>query len=153
MTKSSLKISISRRLFCIRCNFPTSIFVRLGYAGWYYWLRVTKGSFLLTGGVVSLLRSCFPVGEFYLREVLCHNSGRVASFFRRFSKFFSKMVWEEYVLRSRSALLFYWSLPSHPEGGGVLLGLLGGGVPPGYSNPDPISEQRNAKNYPQPFSD
>ena len=25
-------------------------------------------------------------------------------------------------------------------GGGVLLGILGGGVPPGFSNPDPISD-------------
>ena len=49
-----LKISISRWLFCIRCNFPISIFVRLGYAGWYYRLCVTNGSFFFTGGVVSL---------------------------------------------------------------------------------------------------
>ena len=28
------------------------------------------------------------------------------------------------------------------EGGGVLLGILGGGVPPGSSNPDPISDQK-----------
>ena len=34
------------------------------------------------GIVVSLLRSCFPVGEFYLREVLSHNSGRAASFYQ-----------------------------------------------------------------------
>ena len=27
-------------------------------------------------------------------------------------------------------------------GGGVLLGILGGGVPPGSQNPDPISEQK-----------
>ena len=27
-----------------------------------------------------------------------------------------------------------------PGGGGVLLGILGGGVPPGSSNPDPISD-------------
>ena len=27
-------------------------------------------------------------------------------------------------------------------GGGVLLGILGGGVPPGSSNPDPISDQK-----------
>ena len=26
------------------------------------------------------------------------------------------------------------------RGGGVLLGILGGGVPPGSSNPDPISD-------------
>ena len=29
-----------------------------------------------------------------------------------------------------------------PGGGGVLLGILGGGVPPGSSNPDPISDQK-----------
>ena len=49
-------------------------------------LCVTKGSFFVfvffTGGVVSLLRSCFPVGEFYLREVLSHNSGRAFSFYQ-----------------------------------------------------------------------
>ena len=27
-------------------------------------------------------------------------------------------------------------------GGGVLLGILGGGLPPGSSNPDPISDQK-----------
>jgi len=27
-------------------------------------------------------------------------------------------------------------------GGGVLLGILGGGVPPGSPNPDPISDQK-----------
>ena len=34
---------------------------------------------------------------------------------------------------------------------GVLLGILGGGVPPGSSNPDPISDQKC--NFPHPFSD
>ena len=29
-----------------------------------------------------------------------------------------------------------------PEGGGVLLGILGGGVPPGSPNLDPISDQK-----------
>ena len=29
-----------------------------------------------------------------------------------------------------------------PEGGGVLLGILVRGVPPGSSNPDPISDQK-----------
>ena len=28
------------------------------------------------------------------------------------------------------------------RGGGVLLGILSGGVPPGSSNPDPISDQK-----------
>ena len=31
---------------------------------------------------------------------------------------------------------------SNLGGGGVLLGILGGGVPPGSSNPDPISDQK-----------
>ena len=40
------------------------------------------------GGFVSLLRGCFPVGEFYLREVLSHNSSKVASFYQAiFEKF------------------------------------------------------------------
>ena len=34
---------------------------------------------------------------------------------------------------------------------GVLLGILGGGVLPGSSNPDPISDQK--KNFPHLFSD
>ena len=29
-----------------------------------------------------------------------------------------------------------------PGGGGVLLGILSGGVPPGSSNPDPISDSQ-----------
>ena len=29
-----------------------------------------------------------------------------------------------------------------PGGGGVLLGILGGGVPPGSPKPDPISDQK-----------
>ena len=36
-------------------------------------------------------------------------------------------------------------------GGGVLLGILGGGMPAGSPNPDPISYQRC--NFPHPFSD
>ena len=38
-----------------------------------------------------------------------------------------------------------------PGGGGILLGILGGGVPPGSPNPDPISEQNC--NFPHPFLD
>ena len=34
---------------------------------------------------------------------------------------------------------------------GILLGILGGGVPPGSPNPDPISDQKTS--FPQPFSD
>ena len=37
------------------------------------------------------------------------------------------------------------------RGEGVLLGILGGGVPPGSPNPDPISDQKC--NFPHPFSD
>ena len=36
-------------------------------------------------------------------------------------------------------------------GGGVLLGILGGGMPADSPNPDPISDQRC--NFPHPFSD
>ena len=33
--------------------------------------------------------------------------------------------------------------PRYPRGGGgVLLGIIAGGVPPGSSNPDPISDQK-----------
>ena len=37
------------------------------------------------------------------------------------------------------------------EGSCVLLGILGGGMPPGSPNPDPISDQKC--NFPYPFSD
>ena len=36
----------------------------------------------MCGLIVSLLKRCFPVGEFYLREVFSHNNGRVASFYQ-----------------------------------------------------------------------
>ena len=52
-------------------------------------MYITEGSFF-TGGFVSLLRSSgFPVGEFYLREVLSHrNSDRAEPLsIRRFSKY------------------------------------------------------------------
>ena len=39
-----------------------------------------------------------------------------------------------------------------PGGGGVLLGILGGRVPPGSLNPHPISDQKKC-NLPHPFSD
>ena len=38
-----------------------------------------------------------------------------------------------------------------PGGGGVLLGILGGGVPPVSLNPDPI--QTKKCNFPHPFVD
>ena len=41
--------------------------------------------------------------------------------------------------RDRGSRLF--PLPIVPRA--VLLGILGGGVPPGSSNPDPISDQKN----------
>ena len=37
------------------------------------------------------------------------------------------------------------------KSGGVLLGILGGGEPPGSPNPDPISDKKNA--IPDPLSD
>jgi len=40
--------------------------------------------------------------------------------------------------------------PRRP-GGGVLLGIFGGGVPPASPNPDPISDQKY--HFPHPFSD
>ena len=40
---------------------------------------------------------------------------------------------------------------SNPQRGGLLLEILGGGVPPGFSNPDPISDLKS--NFPQPFLD
>ena len=43
MRGGSLKISLSRCWFCIRCHFSISILLRLAKAGWYC---VTKGSFL-----------------------------------------------------------------------------------------------------------
>jgi len=42
-------------------------------------------------------------------------------------------------------------LHRHTPGGGVLLGIFGGGVPPASPNPDPISDQKMP--FPTPFSD
>ena len=39
-----------------------------------------KGSFFFLAALFLCLRSCSLVGEFYLRGVLSHNSGGVASF-------------------------------------------------------------------------
>ena len=36
----------------------------------------------------------------------------------------------------------FWGMGQGGGGGGVLLGILGGGVPPGSLNPDPISDQK-----------
>ena len=36
---------------------------------------------------ISLLTGRFPVGEFYLREVLSHSSARSPLYYRQFSKF------------------------------------------------------------------
>ena len=45
------------------------------------------------------------------------------------------------------------SLQMPRRGGGVLLGILGGGVQPGSSNPDPLRPLQTKKcNLPQPFS-
>ena len=41
--------------------------------------------------------------------------------------------------------------PGGGGGGGVHLGIIGGGVPPGSQNPDPISNQKC--HFPDPFSD
>ena len=40
---------------------------------------------------------------------------------------------------------------SRGGGGRVLLGIFGGGVPPGSPNPDPVSDQKS--NFPHLFSD
>ena len=46
-----------------------------------------------------------------------------------------------YVCPLELHFLHFASLLPFPPGGGVLLGILGGGVPPGSPNPDPISDQ------------
>ena len=52
------------------------------------------------------------------------------------------------MLRGFIELDFYFvTVTAFPVGGGgVLLGIVGGGVPPGFPNPDPISDQN------RPFS-
>ena len=47
-----------------------------------------KGSFFLRADLFLCLGSCFLVGEFYLREVLSHNSGGVASFYQAIFEIF-----------------------------------------------------------------
>ena len=81
MRGASFRISLSRCWYFIRCHFPISILFRLGKAGRYCVTQGSTCSFFACGLIVSLLKGCFPVGEFYLREVFSHNSGRVASFY------------------------------------------------------------------------
>ena len=50
---------------------------------------------------------------------------------------------------SRARRHFHYGQP--PRGGGVLLGIFGGVVPPASPNPDPISDQKLP--FPIPFSD
>ena len=47
-----------------------------------------KGSFFLRADLFLCLRSYFLVGEFYLREVLSHNSGGVVSFYQAIFEIF-----------------------------------------------------------------
>ena len=44
--------------------------------------------FFLQAELFLCLRSCFLVGEFYLREVLSHHSGGVASFYQAIFEIF-----------------------------------------------------------------
>ena len=61
------------------------------------------------GRFVSLLRGCFPVGEFYLREVLSHNSTKVASFYQAiFEIFFSQKWFERENFSFNEAFLHIW---------------------------------------------
>ena len=53
MRGGSLKIFLAYGWFCIRCNFPRSMFLRLGNSGWYC---VTKARV-----VFSCMRFCFSV--------------------------------------------------------------------------------------------
>ena len=61
MRGGSLKISLSRCWFCIRCHFSISILFRLGEAGWYC---VTKGKSFLRVDLFSV------VGLFSCRQIL-----------------------------------------------------------------------------------
>ena len=49
-----------------------------------------------------------------------------------------------YINELRHVYLFLEQIMCSPRG--VLLGILGGGVPPGSPNPDPISDQKKKKN-------
>ena len=60
-----------------------------------------KGSFFLRADLFLCLRSCFLVGEFYLREVLSHNSGAVASFYQAFFEIFGHFS-QKWFERNRS---------------------------------------------------
>ena len=54
--------------------------------------------------------------------------------------------------RYRSTLKISWGLAlSNWAPGGVLLGILAGGVPPGSPNPDPLSDRKMS--FPELFSD
>ena len=64
---------------------------------------------------------------------------------REFPKTFKKKLNSMRVFIGQAALTFCSPSLSYSRGaggGGELLGILGGGVPPGSSNPDPISNQK-----------
>ena len=56
-----------------------------------------------------------------------------------------------YISELRHVYLFLEEIMCSPRG--LLLGILGVGVPPGSPNPDPISDQKKNGNFPHPFSD
>ena len=89
--------------FCIRRHFPISIFLRLGNAGWYC---VTKGSIFLRA-FLFLCSNAFFLSE-KLTPEKCFSTviEGESLFLRRVEKFFmfsSKVVSEEFVLRSLNA--------------------------------------------------
>ena len=99
----SLKMFLSCGWFCIKCHFPMSIFFKLGNAGWYC---VTKGRIFFCAVLFLFVK------EVFLSENLtwerCFStvvvgypllSRRVA----KFLMFSSKVVFEEFVLRSLKA--------------------------------------------------
>ena len=64
--------------------------------------------------------------------------------YQRISEDFKKKLNSMRVFIGQAALTFCSPSLSYSRGagGGELLGILGGGVPPGSSNPDPISNQK-----------
>ena len=104
---------------------------------YFSWLQVT-GNYLVYGRV---FRSTTLATTWQHHQSLCLFLLYIT---REFPKTLKKNLNSMRVFIGQAALTFCSPSLSYSRGagGGELLGILGGGVPPGYSNPDPIANQK-----------
>ena len=99
----SLKMFLSCGWFCIKCHFPMSIFFKLGKAGWYC---VTKGRIFFCAVLFLFVKDVFLSENFTSERCFSTVAVGYPLLSRRVVKFLmfsSKVVCEEFVLRSLKA--------------------------------------------------